>query len=64
MLGKCPVFEKGVFGSLGVLRDVSNKNLEPKALEVFNKVGCEIPSSSVEACHCLTNSNDRIIVKF
>ena len=33
-------------------------------LEVFNKAGCEIPSRDIEACHCLTNSNDRIIVKF
>ena len=35
-----------------------------KVLEVFNKVGCKIPSRDIEACHRLTNSNDRIIVTF
>ena len=47
----------------GIPRDVSNENLESKVLEVFSKVGCEILSSDIEACHRLTN-NDRVIVKF
>ena len=47
----------------GVPCDVSNENLESKVLEVFSKVGCEILSRDIEACHCLT-SNDRVIVKF
>ena len=47
----------------GIPRDVSNENLESKVLEVFSKVGCEILSRDIEACHPLTN-NDRVIVKF
>ena len=47
----------------GIPRDVSNENLELKVLEVFSKVGCEILSGDIEACHRLTN-NDRVIVKF
>ena len=47
----------------GIPRDVSNENLESKVLEVFSKVGCEILSRDIEACHRLAN-NDRVIVKF
>ena len=36
--------------------------MESKVLEVFSKVGCEILSRDIEACHRLTN-NDRVIVK-
>ena len=47
----------------GIPCDVSNKNLESEVLEVFSKVGCEVLSRDIEACHRLTN-NDRVIVKF
>ena len=47
----------------GIPRDVSNKNLEWKVLEVFSKVGCEIFSRDIDACHRLT-INDRVTVKF
>ena len=47
----------------GIHRDVSNENLESKVLDVFSKVGCEMLSRNIVACHRLTN-NDRIIVKF
>ena len=47
----------------GIPRDVSNENLEWKILEVFSKVGCEIFSRDIEACHRLT-INDRVTVKF
>ena len=48
---------------VGIPCDVSNKNLESKVLKFFSKVGCEILSCNIEACHGLRN-NDRIIVKF
>ena len=35
-----------------------------EVLEVFNKLGCKIPSRDIEACHRLTNKNDQITVKF
>ena len=46
----------------GIPCDVSNENLESKVLKAFSKVGCEILSHNIEACHCLIN-NDRVIVK-
>ena len=33
-------------------------------MEVFSKVGYEIDSRDIEACHRLTNNNDQIIDKF
>ena len=47
----------------GIPCNVSNKNLESEVLEVFSKVGCEVLSRDIEACHRLTN-NDIVIVKF
>ena len=47
----------------GIPCDVSNKNLELKVHEVFSKVGCEILSCDIGACHRLKN-NDRAIVIF
>ena len=52
-----------MFGSCSIPRDVSNENLESKVLKVFSKVGWEILSRDIEACHRLTN-NDRVTVKF
>ena len=41
----------------GIPRDVLNENLESKVLKVFSKVGCEILSRDIEACHCLMNND-------
>ena len=43
--------KKGCLEVTGVSRDVSNEDLESKVLEVFNKVGDEISSRDIEACH-------------
>ena len=48
---------------VGIPVDVSNKDVESKVLEVFNNVGCEILSRDIETGDCVTNINDRIIVK-
>ena len=47
----------------GIPRDVSNDNLESKVFEGFSKVGSEMLSRDIGACHRLTK-NDRVIVKF
>ena len=49
----------------GISRDVSNENSESesKKLKVFSKVGCEVFTRDIEACHRLMN-NDKVIVKF
>ena len=49
---------------VGILRDVSNEDLESTVLEVFSNNACEIPSRDIEACHHLMNNNDPIVVKF
>ena len=38
--------------------------LEEKVIQVFEKVGCNIDSNNIEACHRITKKNDRVIVKF
>ena len=38
--------------------------LEKKIIQVFEKVGCNIGSNNIEACHRITKNNDRGIVKF
>lgn len=43
--------------------DASNKDLEPKVREMFNKVSCEILPRDTEASHVLTNSTDQTIIK-
>ena len=48
----------------GIPRSVDDNILEEKVIQVFEKVGCNIDSSNIEACHRITKKNDRVIVKF
>ena len=43
---------------------MDDNTLEEKVIEIFEKVGCNIDSSNIEACHRITKINDRVIVKF
>ena len=43
---------------------MDENSLEEKVIQVFEKVGCNIDSSNIEECHCITKRNDRVIVKF
>ena len=43
---------------------MDDNSLEEKVIQVFEKVGCNIDSSNIEECHCITKRNDRVIVKF
>ena len=49
---------------VGIPRSVDDNILEEKVIQVFEKVGCNIDSSNIEACHRITKKNDRVIVKF
>ena len=49
---------------VGTLHSVDDNILEEKVIQVFKKFGCNIDSSNIEECHCITKKNDRIIVKF
>ena len=63
-VGQMPSIQEGSAQKLQAFLVVYNEDLEFKVLNLLTKVGCKIPSRDNEACHCLTNSNDRVIVKF
>ena len=49
---------------IGIPRSVDDNSLEEKVIQVFKRVGCNIDSSNIEACHRIIKRNDRVIVKF
>ena len=49
---------------VGIPRSVDDISLEEKVIQVFEKVGCKIDSSNIEACDLITKRNDRVIVMF
>ena len=49
---------------VGIPRSVDDNSLEEKVIQVFEKFGCNIDSSNIEAFHRITKRNDRVIVKF
>ena len=49
---------------VGIPHYVDDNSLDEKFIQVFEKVGCNIDSSNIEACHRTTKRNDRVIVKF
>lgn len=38
--------------------------LRGKFIRDFEKMSCNINPNNIEVCHCITNKNDRMIVKF
>ena len=42
---------------------VKQNELEDKVLRIFKKVGCDVPSDNIEACHRVGRHND-VIIKF
>ena len=49
---------------VGIPRSVDDNILKEKVIQVFEKVGCNIDSGNIEACHRITKKNDRVFVKF
>ena len=49
---------------VGIPPSVDENSLEEKVIEIFEKVGCNIDSSNIEACHRITKRNGSVIVKF
>ena len=45
-------------------KSVNNNELDDKVLTVFQKIGCELSSRDLEACHQLKKNSDRVIMKF
>ena len=48
----------------GIPSSVSDGNLENTVLKVFDKLGVQISSENIEACHRIKKDSDRTIVKF
>ena len=48
----------------GIPQNIEHNQLESKVIQVLNKVGCNIISDNVEACHRISSKNDRVIIKF
>ena len=64
MLGKCPVFQKRMFGCSWKPRQIDDNLLETKILSIFEKVGCTIDPGFVDGCHRLGKNSDRVIIRF
>ena len=43
---------------------VVNNSLEEKVIQVFKKIGCNIDSNNIEACHRLTKSVTELSFSF
>ena len=49
---------------VGIPISVSHDSLEDKVLEIFDSLGCKVQKDNIEACHRLSSTNDRTIIKF
>ena len=49
---------------VSIPRSVDDNSLKEKVIQVFEKFGCNIDSSNIEASHRIIKRNDRVIVKF
>ena len=45
---------------VGIALSADDNSLEEKVIQVFEKVGCNIDSSNIEACNRITKRNDRV----
>ena len=49
---------------VGIPSEVGADVLEEKVLNIFGKLGCDIPSERIEACHRISKKSSTVIVKF
>ena len=49
---------------VGIPSEVGADVLEEKVLNIFGKLGCDIPSKRIEACHRISKKSSTVIVKF
>ena len=47
----------------GIPQNIEHNQLEGKLIQVLSKVGCNIISDNVEACHRISSKIDRVIIK-
>ena len=49
---------------IGIPSEVNADVLEKKVLNIFGKLGCDIPPERIEACHRISKKSSTVIVKF
>ena len=49
---------------IGIPNEVETDVLEEKVVNVFQKLGCNIPPNRIEACHRVSKKSSTVIVKF
>ena len=49
---------------IGIPREVEADILEEKVVKIFKKLGCNIPSNRIEACHRVSKKSATVIVTF
>ena len=49
---------------VGIPRSEDDNSLEKKVIQGFEKVGCNVNYSNIEACHRTAKKNDRVIITF
>ena len=49
---------------IGIPSEVEPDVLEEKVVNIFEKLGCNIPSNHIEACHRVSKKSATVIVKF
>ena len=61
MLGKSQYLRRECLEVAGIPESVKQNELEDKVLRIFKRVGCDIPSDNIEACHCVGRHNNVIM---
>ena len=50
--------------AVGIPSEVKDETLEENVVGIFDKLGCNINSDRIEACHRVSKNNNTVIVKF
>ena len=63
-MGKSQYLRWECLDTVVILREVPGEILEENVLKIFRKLGCDISSDHIEACHRVGRTTDTVIVKF
>ena len=55
---------RGCLDIIGIPNEVEADVLEEKVVNIYEKLGCNIPSNRIEACHRVSKKSATVIVKF
>ena len=57
-------FRRECLDKVGIPSEVEADALEEKVVAIFEKLGCNIPTERIEACHRISKKNPTVIVEF